>query len=239
MPSDTWTPTAVASNSTHFEAVTWRLVNQEGKSATSKVVDTPEEVDALENLMYRTRETINFGSTKIHRLLRTPFNTKTGPRGSRFKPPNAYGAYYAAQSLNCAAAEKGYHNFLFLKDSPDLQRLGPTRHNLIEAIIKTEVIDVRLPPYAADKAIFESPNDYARTQEFGKIVSVSEIGGIVYKSVRHQENLWCIALLTPTGFPNPYPSSTDENWECSVINNHVNWIYTGSLGEVPSITFIF
>ena len=239
MSSDTWTPTAVSSNKEHFAGTMWRMVNKEGKRSTGKVVDTASEIEILEALVHKSREIIPVDTGSLHRLLATPFKVAALRGGSRFRAEFAPGVFYAADSITTAAAEKGYHQYRFLQDSPEMERLPPSTHSLFSVEIQTDVIDVRASPYDRDSAIFTDPNDYSQTQKFAQIAREANVGGIVYKSVRNPKPSKCIAVLKPSAFAKLTPSSIDENWELTVHKSVATWFNSGSVNPPESITFIF
>lgn len=239
MSSDTWTPSEVFSNSEPFNESMWRLINKEGKSSTSKVVDTADEVDALEALVYHSRDIDRVDTGKLHRLIATPFQIRDSKNISRFRGPYDPGVLYAADSFECAAAEKSFRQVQVLKNSPEMTRIGPTRHTAIHIAIKTKVIDVRLGPYSKDAKIFADPKKYEKTQEFGRIAREAGLGGIVYKSVRSSFPARCIAVLTPKAIAKPDPISSDENWELTVRANTALWINSGSVNPPKSVTIVF
>lgn len=239
MSLDTWTPSGVLLNSGPFNEPMWRLVNKEGKSSTSKVVDTAEEVDVLEELVYQSKDINQVETGKLHRLIATPFQMRDPKNLSRFRGPYDPGVLYAADSFQCAAAEKSFRQVLVLRNSPDMVRIGPSRHTGIQISIKTKVVDVRLAPYKKDAKIFSHPENYDKTQEFGRIAREAGVGGIVYRSVRSPTAGRCIAVLTPKAVAKPNPISSDENWELTVQANTALWINTGSVNPPESLTIIF
>lgn len=239
MSLDTWTPSGVLSNSESFDESMWRLINKEGRSSTSKVVDTAEEVDALETLVYQSRDINKVDTGKLHRLIATPFEMRDSKNVSRFRGPYDPGVLYATDSFECAAAEKSFRQVQVLKNSPEMVRIGPSQHTAIQIAVKTKVVDVRLGPYIKDATIFNDPKNYGKTQEFGRIVRQARLGGIVYKSVRSSFAARCIAVLTPKAIAKPNPISSDENWELTVQGNTALWINSGSINPPESVTIVF
>jgi len=217
----------------------WRLINKEGKSSTSKVVDTADEIDALEALVYHSRDIDRVDTGRLHRLIATPFQMRDPKHVSRFRGPYDPGVLYAADSFDCAAAEKSYRQVQVLRNSPEMTRIGPSQHTAIQIAIKTKVVDVRIGPYSKDARIFGDPKRYEKTQEFGRIAREAGLGGIVYKSVRNSFPARCIAALTPKAIAMPDPISSDENWELTVQENTALWINSGSINPPKSVTIVF
>lgn len=239
MSSDTWTLKGVLSNSELFDEAMWRVVNKEGRSSSAKVVDTADEVEALEELVYLSKANPKINAQRLHQLLITPFETADPKHPSRFRGPRDQGVLYAADSFECAATEKAYQQILFLKSSPELDRIRTIAHTALEIAINTNVVDVRLKPYDKDAAIFTNKNSYEKTQEFGRIARKAGIGGIIYKSVRMTKSARCIAVLKPSAIAKRNPISSDDNWELTVQGNTALWINTGSLNPPSTITITF
>jgi hypothetical protein len=114
---------------------------------------------------------------------------------SRFSD-GSYGVYYAARSLETAVRETAFHRARFLaasKESPG------------EIDMRAYVSRPREPLKDLRDSRFKSlhnPNDYAKSQIYGKAHREKGDWGFVYRSVRH-EGGECIAVFRPTAIGIP------------------------------------
>jgi len=225
--SSTWTPAAVASEARAWQGPAWRMVEAQHVASTMKLVDTPEEQDALEALLEAGKPPLPPGAGALHYLLATPFRYAPPPGGSRFRGPGDPGVFYGAQSLHTAAAELGYWRWRFLMEAQDLDQLGPVPHTGFCVTLETRAIDLRDPPFDRDAAAWRHPRDYAATQAFARTARQAGLGGIVYRSVRDPQPAWCVAVLTPTAFATPAPDPASQNWLLAVTRERVRWRRNG------------
>ena len=93
-------------------------------------------------------------------------------------------------------------------------------------------VDLRHPPFSADVAAWTHPSDYSATQAFARLARETNLGGIIYQSVRDPQPAWCIALLTPQAFAKSNPHAAMQTWWLAVNQDQVIW-----RRESESITF--
>lgn len=232
MSSTTWTPLAVSSESRPWRSVAWRMVESQHIAATMKLVDTRDEQDLLESLLESSKPRLGGGLAGLHYLLATPFRYSPLRSGSRFRGVTDPGVFYGAESIRTAGAELGYWRWRFLQDAPDLERLDPVAHSAFSVAMDTRAVDLRLPPFDADRPVWRHRTDYAPTQSFARTAREAGIGGIVYQSVRDPEPAWCVALLSPAGFAQSVPRTGMQTWYLAVSRRAVTW-----RREAESMTF--
>ncbi len=232
MSFTTWTPPAVSSEARAWSAVAWRIVESQHIAATMKLVDTHDEQDLLESLLESSKPRLTAGLSGLDYLLATPFRYSPLRSGSRFRGITDPGVFYGAESIHTAAAELGYWRWRFLQDAPDLERLDPVAHSAFSVALRTPAIDLRLPPFDADRTVWRHRSDYAGTQAFARIARHAGVGAIVYQSVRDPAPAWCVAVLDPAGFAQPTPRAGMQTWYLAVSRRAVTW-----RREAESMTF--
>lgn len=242
MSSPTWTPAAVSSEARDLSCKVWRMVEAQHLVSTSKIVDTRAEQELLEDILEESKPPVPAEAASLHYLLFSPFRYGTRPpSGTRFRAINDPGVFYAAETVRTAAAEAGYWRWRFLCDTSGLDRLHPCTFTAFRATIQTSCIDLRVPPFDRDAAIWRHPTDYSATQAFGRIARDSEIGAILYQSVRNPEPRFCIAILTPRAFAAKKPDAATQTWVLTISTEEAIWMrqndesfsFKTALWEVP------
>ena len=222
MSFTTWTPHAVSSEATIWQGPVWRMVESQHIAATMKLVDTLDEQNVLESLLEASKPRRQSSTAGLDYLLASPFRYYPQRSGSRFRALTDPGVFYGAHSERTAAAELGYWRWRFLNDAVDLKQLEPVAHTAFNVDIAARAIDLRQPPFDADRALWQHPTDYSATQSFARLVRETDVAAIVYQSVRDPENGSCLALLTPAGFAQPKPRS-QQAWYLAVSQHGAIW----------------
>lgn len=216
-------PAVDLSDSRLWTGVVWRMVEAQHTASTMKLVDNTEEQHLLEALLEGGKATQPENVLALDYLLATPFRYYPLRGGSRFRTNNDPGVFYGAESVRTAGAELGYWRWKFLRDAVDLDRLEPVAHTAFCADIKTQVIDLRSPPFDTEAAAWLHPSDYSATQAFAQVARKAQIGGIQYQSVRDPKPAWCMAVLTPQAFAKRKPNPLMQTWWLSVHQDAVIW----------------
>jgi len=219
----TWMPAALSSEARPWTGSVWRMVEAQHTASTMKIVDTDDEQSLLESLLEGSKPAQPATTQGLDYLLATPFRYYPLRSGSRFRAVTDPGVFYGAESVHTASAELGYWRWKFLKDAVDLDKLQPVAHTAFSAEIKTQVIDLRQPPFSVQAASWSHPSDYSTTQALAQVARTAQIGGIQYASVRDPQPAWCLALLTPQGFAKPKPNPLMQTWWLAVHKDGVTW----------------
>jgi hypothetical protein len=221
----TWTPAAVSSEAHYLSCKVWRMVEAQHLVSTSKIVDTRVEQVLLEDILEERKPPVPVEAAGLHYLLFSPFRYDTRPpSGSRFRGRNDLGVFYAAETVRTAAAEAGYWRWRFLQDTSGLDRLHPCAFTAFRTPIVTNSIDLRVSPFNSDEACWRHPSDYSATQAFGRIARESDIGAILYQSVREPEPRFCIAILTPRAFAANKPDPAIQSWVLTISSEEAIWM---------------
>ena len=229
MSLPTWTPAALSSEARLLSFKVWRMVEAQHIVSTSKIVETRAEQELLEDILEERKPPVPSEAVDLHYLLFSPFRYEPRhPSGSRFRAVHDPGVFYAAETVRTAAAEVGYWRWRFLQDTAGLERLQPCPFTAFRVPIKTGCVDVRLPPFDSDAAQWQHPTDYSATQAFGRIARQSDIGAILYQSVRDPQRHYCVAVLTPLAFAAKKPDHATQTWMLTISTEEAIWMRQGN-----------
>jgi len=224
----TWTPAELLSEAKPVSCKIWRLVEAQHLASTTKIVDTRAEQELLEEILEERKPPVPKNAAALDYLLFSPFRYGTRPpSGSRFRALHDPGVFYGAEKVRTAAAEVGYWRWRFLQDTAGLERLQPCSFTAFRVPIKTNCIDVRIPPFAAYGACWRHPGDYTATQALARTARDSEIGAILYQSVRDPQARFCMAVLTPSAFAAKKPDSATQTWLLAISTAEAIWMRQG------------
>ena len=200
------------------------MVEAQHIAATSKIVDTREEQELLEEIIEESKPPLPPAAAGLDYLLSSPFRYGTRhPAGSRFRAVTDAGVFYGAETVHTAAAEVGFWRWRFLQESSGLDRLQPSSFTAFRTPLVTAAVDLRKPPFARDSASWRHPSDYSGTQAFGRSAREAGIGAILYRSVRDPKSHFCAAVLTPAAFAARKPDSAMQTWVLTVSAEEAIW----------------
>jgi hypothetical protein len=207
----------------------WRAVEAQHVVATNALVDTLAEQALLEQILEAAKPPAP-RRRALHWLLFTPFRYPPLPYGSRFRGPTDAGVWYGADEIRTACAELGYWRWRFLRASPSLAALPARAQTVFEAHIVAGTVDLRAPPFVAQRTRWTAPNDYSGTQRLARAARGAGVDLIRYESVRDPERGGCGAVLTPNAFSTTTPL-TMQTWLLAVDRQRVSWASTSALEE--------
>ena len=239
MSLTTWTPVVIASSATQFSETLCRFVVKNAHSSIAKITDTDDELILVSRAIGRQVTTLDKEFRNLHPLLQLPFIAKAYQGGSRFRAQFDSGVFYGADTIETAAAERGYHHHLFVKSSPELSNSGATPFTFFTIKIAMKLVDVRKPPFSKRPELFNNKNSYTDSQRFAALVRLSGVPGITYSSVRNPSVGSCVAMLTPIGFASKWPESWDENWSCIADTKGARWLNTSPRIETAPMSFSY
>ncbi|MEO8486304.1 MAG: RES family NAD+ phosphorylase [Betaproteobacteria bacterium] len=222
MSSRTWTPPAVGSESTRFAGEVWRAVEAQHIASTMALVDTLDEQRVLEDLLDEGKPGVPAAARQLHYLLFTPFRYRPPRHGSRFRGDNDPGVFYAADEVRTACAELGYWRWRHLLDTPALSAMPVASQTVFRVKVAASSVDLRKPPFVADRARWTDPGDYGACQAFARAAREAAVQVIRYQSVRDPRRGGCCALLDPGGFAKRDPLE-QQTWVLSVTRERVVW----------------
>ncbi|MEN9862398.1 MAG: hypothetical protein RLZZ601_162 [Pseudomonadota bacterium] len=221
MSFNTWTPHAVSSEAFLWQERVWRIVEAQHVASTMKLVDDVDEQHVLEVLLESSKPMMRPGTSNLDYLLATPFRYHPKRGGSRFRSEIDPGVFYGAESIRTAGAELGYWRWRFLRDSVDLDYLGPVAHTVFCSEPSCRVVDLRRPPFDQDAMVWTTSDRYLETQEIARVVRKTDVQAIIYESVRDENPAWCVAILDPDVFEDIKPQIDKRVWFLSVTQKSV------------------
>jgi hypothetical protein len=202
------------------------VIEAQHTAATMRLVDSLADQAMLERILEESKPPLRDGTERLHYLLATPFRYR--PRmGSRFRAPFDGGAWYGAEVLRTALAEKAYWRLRFLLDSPDTLDLPPVPHTAFVAAVRGRAIDLTQPPLVRDRTAWTHPTDYAPTQACAALAREAAVDAIRYESVRDPEHAACVALLRPSAFARLSPRQ-QQTWFLAAARTHVRCVRDGA-----------
>jgi hypothetical protein len=222
MSSRTWTPPAVGSRAVRFAGEPWRAVEAQHVASTMALVDSLEEQKVLEDLVDDSKPPRPAAAARLHYLLFTPFRYRPPRRGSRFRGDNDPGVFYAADEVRTACAELGYWRWRHLADSPALAAMPVASQTVFRVKVAASAVDLRVAPFAADRARWTDPADYGACQALARAAREAPVQAIRYESVRDPDHAGCLALLDPAGFAKREPLE-QQTWVLAVTRDRVVW----------------
>ena len=208
-------------SATPLAMTAWRAVESQTDIATTKLVDTAEERDALEDMLEASTPPLPPAGQGLHYLLVTPFRY-TSTRDSRFRASDAPGVWYGADSPETACAEVAYWRHRFILDSAGLARSDDeiiTTHTLFRAGVDGLGIDLTASPWRAASAVWTHPQSYVGTQALARQARHRGIDWIRYSSVRNPGAV-CAAVLDACALSKTRPSSY-QAWICRATRRQV------------------
>jgi hypothetical protein len=208
----------------------WRAVEAQHVAATMALVDNVEEQHALERLLEESKPPVPAAASKLHWLLSTPFRYPPPPGGSRFRGPEDPGVFYGADEIRTACAELGYWRWRHLLDTPALAAMPTRPQTVFRAALSGACVDLRAPPFAAERTVWTHPSDYSACQRFGRVAREARVGAIRYESVRDPGRGGCCAVLTPEAFARKAPVE-QQTWMLSVSRDQIVWQRTAALRQ--------
>ncbi len=212
----------------------WRAVEAQHLVATQALVDTLGEQAELERMLDAAKPAIDTAGPRgapLHWLLYTPFRYPPLPSGSRFRGPSDPGVWYGAEHLRTACAELGYWRWRFLNASPDLDLLAARPHSVFRARLRGLAIDLRSGAFAAARADWTDPANYAASQALARRARAARIALVRYESVRDPEHAGCGAALTTGAFAATAPSEL-QTWLLDVRRDRVTWTPSSPLSTL-------
>lgn len=186
----------------------WRLVENQARASTIRLVDSLADQALLEDMLEETKPPLPPDCAGLHFLLATPFRYSPYPHGSRFRRAHQPdGVYYAAEKPETAAAEMAHYALLFFLESPDtLLPARPMERTGIEvACAVGRALDLTAPPLDRDRALWTDKGDYAPCQDLADVARQGGLELIRYQSVRDPAGGANVAVLTPKGFVSAAP----------------------------------
>lgn len=238
MSSSTWTPPAVASESSFGAVTLWRAVEAQHVVATRALVDSLAEQEILESVLEASKPPVSTQCGGLDYLLYTPFRYPPTSRGSRFRSYDDPGVWYGADAVRTSCAELGYWRWRFVTDSRGLSRLDGVPHTLFQAVARGKSVDLRTGPFAREQRLWGDPDDYGACQALARAVRTAETQIIRYASVRDPEHGACGTVLDCRAFSGTGGVRQRQSWFLTVDRQRASWVRSGAR-NAPGYEFPF
>jgi hypothetical protein len=209
------------------------MVESQSRVATLKLVDTLDEQAILEAELEGSKPLIPTACAGLDYLLATPFRYAPYPHGSRFRRARQpEGCFYAAERVETAAAEEAFYRLLFFLDAPGAKLpRNPQERTAFRVPGETaRAIDLTLPPFDQDAAVWKHQTDYGPCQALADAARAARIKAIRYSSVRDPDGGANLALLSPAAFRAARPE-VFETWHLFLREAMVQ-----AVREMPRLT---
>ena len=186
----------------------WRLVEDQSRASTMKLVDSLDEQRTLEELLDATKPPVPPECRGLHWLLFTPFRY-AARSDSRFRRAGATpGAFYAAEQVGTAVAELAFWRLLFFLESPGTPWPANPQHLTAFSVHYAALcLDLTAPPHDDDAERWTHPTDYAPCHAIADDARAAGCGAIRSRSARDPEGGANVTLLTCAAFAAPEPSA--------------------------------
>jgi len=225
-----WTRSAGASEIRPLSGTFRRVVEDQFRNSTRRLVDSDVEQAALEALLdERAKPPVPEELEALHYLLSTPFRHPPLRNGSRFGTRFERGILYGAGELPVAFAEVAYYRLLFLEGTAaDLGLLTVDLTAFSFGIAAKRAVDLTRPPFAAHQAEISSKTTYDAPQRLGAEMRESGVACCLYVSARAQSGV-CIAVFDDVFKPRkPFG---EERWTCAATRERVEFSSGGLLRD--------
>ena len=188
------------------------------------LVDSATEQAVLERLVEASKPPVprEVARLNLHWLLFTPFRYAPPPGGSRFRGPNDPGVFYGADHPRTACAEVGYWRWRHLRDSPGITAMPPRPQTIFRVTVSGAAIDLREPPFVADRERWTHRSDYTGCQGLAQTARAAGVQWLRYESVRDSRRGGCGAVFDAAAFASRSPVE-QQGWILTVTQSRVVW----------------
>jgi hypothetical protein len=215
-----------------LDARIWRAVESQHVISTMRLVGhVPGDQAILEEILEAAKPPVPAAARHLHWLLATPFRYAPVAGGSRFRARGDPGVFYGAAEVRTACAEAGYWKWRFVRDSAGLSALEAHPMTLFPARVRGSAWNLMRPPFAARRAQWMDPVDYAPTQALARRARSANVEALVYASVRDPAGGECTAVLSPAALVDADPMPRAQSWFLTVLADGVVWQREGAAGH--------
>lgn len=226
MSSTIWTQCEGKSRLAPLSATAYRIVEDQSKNSTRKLVDSDPEQARLEELIEGVKPRLpqEPGFENLHYLLATPFRYSPLRPGSRFRRRNEAGVWYGADSMAAALAEKAYYRLRFLMETDAELSSEVVLTSFHIGLQSTRAVDLTQDPFAAFTERISNPLSYAESQPLGTDMRRDHVIFSRYRSARDPQKGTNVAVFSALAFSSKTVSDhSRENWYCFATRDYVEF----------------
>lgn len=225
-----WKTSSGISNIEAIKIDAWRIVEDQGRSSTRKMVSTPEEHELLEKMIDRNKPTLKFYGDEfafagLHYLLFTPFRYPPLKSGTRFGTRTERNLFYSSLDLDTALCEKAFHRLSFLLASEG--KIGGKSVNCTAFNVNINTkkgIDLCKKPFSEHRDRIASPLSYSSSQELGSCMRNDGVQAFISYSARSLHNGKNLNAFTPLSFDkNQSIENTFHTYSCYSTKSTVEY----------------
>ena len=238
-----WEACAGISNIEPIENFAWRIVEDQARSSTRKMVDTTQEHELLEKMLEEHKPQIKYYEDEkafkgLHYLLSTPFRYPPLRIGSRFGTRAERNLFYAALELKTAMTEKAFHRFSFLLASEGNIGGKIINFTAFKALVNTQKgIDLSKFPFNKFREDISSPVSYKASQTLGNTMRKEGVEAFISYCARSHENGKNLNVFTPNAFgDNKTIEKTYKTFSCYSTKKTVEY-YSNLTSKNDAIIF--
>lgn len=215
-----------------IDTLAWRIVEDQGRSSTRKLVATNQWHDVLEKMLEETKSPLTIDLKKMHYLLFTPFRYPPLEYGSRFGKQHERGIFYAALELETALAEKAYYKLAFIRAYKSNNSIQMNFTSFQIKIESKQAIDLTTDPFDKHRGNISSPISYKDTQPLGASMRGCGVEVFVYYSARARFPAKNIGIFSPKAFgQNHNIERTFIAWNCFATQDLVE--FSKKMSDAP------
>jgi hypothetical protein len=220
----------------------WRVVEDQSRSSTRKMVDSTAEHELLEKLIEDSKPKFIYQKSEqafegLHYLLSTPFRYPPLRRGSRFGQRHERNLFYASLALETALCEKAFHRLNFLLASAG--NIGGKSVNCTAFNINVSTkggIDLCKKPFVDFRERISSPLSYNDSQALGAAMRSDGIEAFISYSARSKKNGKNLNIFTPKALgQNKLLEKTFQIFSCYSTKNSVEFYTTPHPMNAPIV----
>lgn len=234
-----WITQSLAAHEHGLESEVWRAVDGQEGVAMLRLVGTRAELQVLEQILADSLPPLPLqptGAAPLEPWLGTPFR-HTALHPSRFRPAQATGIWYGADSPEAACAEAGYWRWRFLMDSEGLRgsHLVGTQ-TLFHAVVSGHCLNLEDPPWSEHAAVWSDPHDTQACLALAALARPQAVQWIRYPSAR-SPGAFCSAVFDPQALTMVAPHA-QETWVLKVSAQRLLFGHANECLEVATQAWI-
>jgi RES domain len=215
-----------------FQCKAWRIIENQNRTATRKLVDSLKEQEILEEIIEFEKPALPELCQGYHYLLFTAFRYPPLKKGSRFGTRYEPSLWYGSYNIETALAEKAYYRLLLLRDSDAIFDELPITYTAFQAEIETNKgVDLTKTPFSQFKHEISKKDSYIYSQSLGSKMRSANIPAFSFKSARCPKEGINMGLFVPQGFKAKKPLEPFQTWQGTVTNSksHMEFVRTNGL----------